>query len=128
MIFAALGLNPVMNIMCLPFALVVSVIAATTVFRNVFLAHDSFSSETTGPTSSSSNPLPYNSRLPGGTRHGTRKNTEIPLNEYRSTGAVGAISVHRVVELAHDQDTPRHKTDVDSMTSLSEREKSHLVL
>ncbi|KAF5371792.1 hypothetical protein D9758_003523 [Tetrapyrgos nigripes] len=43
MIFASLVLNPVMNIICLPFAIVVSVIAATTVFRHVFLLYDSFS-------------------------------------------------------------------------------------
>jgi hypothetical protein len=39
-VFAALQLNPVMNLMCLPLALVVSTIAASTVFRNVFVAHD----------------------------------------------------------------------------------------
>jgi len=36
-VMAILQLNPVMNIIALPFALVVSVIAATTVFRNVRL-------------------------------------------------------------------------------------------
>jgi hypothetical protein len=41
---ASLRLNPVMNIIALPFALVVSVIAATTVFRNVFVTHDGFAS------------------------------------------------------------------------------------
>ncbi|KAG6885875.1 hypothetical protein C0993_008394 [Termitomyces sp. T159_Od127] len=109
MVFASLGLNPVMNIMCLPFALVVSVIASTTVFRNVFVTYDSFSSEGTGPNSSNSTPLNYSGRLAmSGTRVNTsrRVTTEIPLNDYKSTGAVGAISVHRVVELAHDDDAP----------------------
>jgi hypothetical protein len=37
-LFAALGLSPVMNLFFLPFALVVSALAATTVFRNVLMA------------------------------------------------------------------------------------------
>lgn len=37
-----------MNLFGVPFALVVSVIAATTVFRNVFTASDSFSGELRG--------------------------------------------------------------------------------
>jgi hypothetical protein len=37
MVLAALALNPVMIIICLPFALVVSTIAATTIFRNVLV-------------------------------------------------------------------------------------------
>lgn len=32
--------------------------------------------------------------------------TDIPLSDYKSTGAVGTISVHRVVELAHEDDAP----------------------
>jgi hypothetical protein len=54
MVLAALALNPVMNIICLPFALVISTIAATTVFRNVFVLHDAPMYDTTGsggPTS-----------------------------------------------------------------------------
>ncbi len=34
-----------MNIITLPFAIVVSVIAATTVFRNVFIAYDNFAGD-----------------------------------------------------------------------------------
>lgn len=47
-VLAGLQLNPVMNLVAVPFALVVSVIAATTVFRNVFTASDSFSGELRG--------------------------------------------------------------------------------
>jgi hypothetical protein len=46
MIFAALALNPVMNLMCLPFALVVSTLASTTVFRNLYRMHDSLAPDT----------------------------------------------------------------------------------
>ncbi|KAG6815235.1 hypothetical protein H0H87_003730, partial [Tephrocybe sp. NHM501043] len=116
MIIACLGLNPVMNIIALPFALVVSVIAATTVFRNVFTAYDAFASDGTagGGVSSSgrqSGPLAYTGRITVGggrtntTRHG---DTGIPLTEYKNNGGVGTISVHRVVELAHDDDAPHH--------------------
>jgi len=42
MIFACLQLSPVMNIIGLPFAHVVSVIACSIVFRNVFMLNDSF--------------------------------------------------------------------------------------
>ncbi|KAG6865412.1 hypothetical protein C0991_002906, partial [Blastosporella zonata] len=115
MIIASLGLNPVMNIVALPFALVVSVIASTTVFRNVFTTYDAFASEVTGGAVSSSaqnsGPLAYNGgRLTVGTRGNTtrRMDTAIPLSEYKHTGNVGAISVHRVVELAHDEDAPHH--------------------
>ncbi|KAG8898722.1 hypothetical protein FRC01_010788, partial [Tulasnella sp. 417] len=44
-ILASLDLNPIMNIIVLPMTLVVSVIASTTVFRNVFTLHDDFASE-----------------------------------------------------------------------------------
>ncbi|KAH0583437.1 hypothetical protein H2248_009065 [Termitomyces sp. 'cryptogamus'] len=129
MIFATLGLNPVMNIMCLPFALVVSVIASTTVFRNVFTAHDSFSSEGTGPSSSNSAPLNYGSRLDvSGTRLNTsrRVTTEIPLNDYKSSGTVGAISIHRVVELAHDDEAAHTKSECGS-DSLTHEEKARVL-
>ncbi|KAG6915742.1 hypothetical protein DXG01_010039 [Tephrocybe rancida] len=115
MIMATLGLNPVMNIVALPFALVVSVIAATTVFRNVFMAYDAFASSkgTGGGISSSgmhSGPLSYNGRqaVSGSRMNTIRRNTEIPLTEYKTNGGVGAINVHRVVELAHDEDAPHH--------------------
>ncbi|KAG6888367.1 hypothetical protein C0992_008669 [Termitomyces sp. T32_za158] len=120
MVFAALGLNPVMNIMCLPFALVVSVIASTTVFRNVFITYDSFSSEGNGPSSSNSTPLNYSGRLAmSGSRMNSsrRVTTEIPLNDYKSTGAAGTISVHRVIELAHDEYAPHTRSEYGSETS-----------
>ncbi|TFK36382.1 hypothetical protein BDQ12DRAFT_248941 [Crucibulum laeve] len=115
MIMASLALNPVMNIIALPFALVVSVIASTTVFRNVFIAHDSFFSDASGPGTSASGRTsdgPLN-RL-GGPRinfsHNAsshRMNSDIPLGEYKSTHDVGAISVHRVVDIEVDG-TPMH--------------------
>ena len=50
---ASLGLNPVMIIIMLPFALVVSVIASTTVFRNVFITYDGFEDSSAGWPSNS---------------------------------------------------------------------------
>ncbi|KAG9047061.1 hypothetical protein FS837_003147 [Tulasnella sp. UAMH 9824] len=59
-VLGALALNPVMNIFALPFALVVSVIAATAVFRNVFTLYDGFASGAT----SNSNSRPTTSGQP----------------------------------------------------------------
>ncbi|KAF5369189.1 hypothetical protein D9615_009957 [Tricholomella constricta] len=117
-VMAALGLNPVMNIIALPFALVVSVIAATTVFRNVFIAYDAFSGDGSGSGSGGhssgchySGPLSYNNRLASNGQRGTSSRhttNDIPLSQYKSSHDVGAVSVHRVVELAVD-DTPHTK-------------------
>ncbi|KAJ3503300.1 hypothetical protein NLJ89_g8494 [Agrocybe chaxingu] len=76
-IFAGLQLNPVMNIMFLPFALVVSVIAATTVFRNVFTAYDAFSNDTghSGHSGHSSSRLGEGSVLRTGARILFKHNT-----------------------------------------------------
>jgi hypothetical protein len=109
-VFAALKLNPVMNIIALPFALVVSVIAATTVFRNVFIAYDDFSSDTTAGASSShhgqSSNVAFNRvQVSHGTRGATvsgRRFTrdDIPMGDFKSSPDVtGGVSIHRVVEL-----------------------------
>jgi hypothetical protein len=106
---ASLRLNPVMNIIALPFALVVSVIAATTVFRNVFIAHDGFASgSSSGQHGANSSSVGYS--LPRFFTGGTRSLTSwsrgptkdrIPLDEYKSQD-VGAISIHRVVDIDVD--------------------------
>jgi hypothetical protein len=102
---ASLGLNPVMNIIALPFALVVSVIAATTVFRNVFTAFDAFSSESSGQTSGTGihSGGPLNRLTAGGQRltSSRRMTNDIPLGDYKSHD-VTAISVHRVVDMDVD--------------------------
>jgi hypothetical protein len=56
MIFASLALNPVMNLMFLPASQVVSTLAATTVFRNVFRIHDAFAVDSSLPRYQSNNP------------------------------------------------------------------------
>jgi hypothetical protein len=56
MIFAALALNQVMNIMNLPFAAVVSTVAATTVFRNVFSMHGGLAVDSSLPRYASNGP------------------------------------------------------------------------
>ncbi|KAF9014209.1 hypothetical protein BDQ17DRAFT_447875 [Cyathus striatus] len=111
MIMAALALNPVMNIIALPFALVISVMASTTVFRNVFIKHDAFSAESTGPGTSGSRgishsadtgPLNFNRFGPGRFQSAHRTN-DIQLGDYNKShhdvGHVGAISVTRVVDI-----------------------------
>ncbi|KAF9057166.1 hypothetical protein BJ165DRAFT_12626 [Panaeolus papilionaceus] len=90
-VFAGLHYNPVLNIMCLPFALVVSVIAATTVFRNVFTAYEAFDegyNPNTGRSTGSSSLRTgarihfWNSRAQVSTVEQVTKN-EIPLGDYK---------------------------------------------
>jgi len=92
-----------MNIMCLPFALVVSVIAATAVFRNVFTAYDSFSSEGVKHSGGSSGPMGLgghggahpNSGSGGGSGaggKGLRTGARILFNHNTSTYAGGATT------------------------------------
>ncbi|KAG5634889.1 hypothetical protein H0H81_000406 [Sphagnurus paluster] len=128
-VMASLGLNPVMNIMALPFALVVSVIAATTVFRNVFTAYDAFSSDTSGQGGLSSSgahtgPLYNINRPTTGSQRVTTTSTrnmtnEIPLNHYKSTHDVGQISIHRVVELDVENNIQTKSQGLDSEHRLS---------
>lgn len=110
---AVLALNPTMNVICLPFACVISVIAATTIFRNVFTLYDSFSGTTKGDSSnraiSELNRLNNPARITvatGGTRHIT--SNDIPLGDYKSQYTthnhytqheMGGISVHKVVDV-----------------------------
>ncbi|KAF8156883.1 hypothetical protein B0H34DRAFT_783168 [Crassisporium funariophilum] len=109
-VMAALHYNPVMNIMALPFALVVSVIAATTVFRNVFTAYDSFSSDSNKQSGNSGAPRSEGPLLRTGARILFANNTtthqvstnEIPLGEYKTNSDIGNISVHRVVDVEVD--------------------------
>ncbi|KAF8646947.1 hypothetical protein AX16_007039 [Volvariella volvacea WC 439] len=112
MIMASLALSPVMNIIALPFALVASVIASTTVFRNVFTLYDSWGKDTargSGNTGSVSGPgLPRfaggtgGGRLPFTTGQSNQVPTDnIPLGEYKSQD-IGAISVHKVVDVDID--------------------------
>lgn len=115
---ASLALNPVMNIITLPFALVVSVIAATTVFRNVFIRYESFSSGGSGGKNGSTarlnmgdtgiNRVASTTQInitPGATRQ--VPTSDIPLGEYKGQYVshhhytlhdAGGISVHKVVD------------------------------
>lgn len=115
---ASLALNPVMNIITLPFALVVSVIAATTVFRNVFIRYDAFSSGGSGGKNGSTarlnlgdtgiNRLASTTHVnipPGSARQVAT--SDIPLGEYKGQYVshqhytlhdAGGISVHKVVD------------------------------
>jgi len=98
---AGLHMNPVMNIITLPFALVVSVIAATTVFRNVFITYDNFTSDSndssgsSAPTLRTGTHILFNHNISG---QQTSKN-EIPLTENKSTHDMEAIPVHKVVDV-----------------------------
>ncbi|KAF9486181.1 hypothetical protein BDN70DRAFT_889562 [Pholiota conissans] len=100
-VMAGLQLNPVMNIMTLPFAVVVPVIVATTVFRNVFTESDNFYSDTSGPTdpthptSGGEGPfirtgahILFNHNT---STHPVLSTNEIPLGEYKSTHDIGFL-------------------------------------
>jgi hypothetical protein len=129
-IFAALSLNPVMNIMCLSFALVASVIAATRVFSHVFIAHDGLAS--TGMTSSSGTGVSPTgrhglARISGRSGH-QHSNNNIALGELRSRQEPPTISVHRIVEVEDDGlKHPYAAQDVESYGeySPSDEKRSH---
>ncbi|KAG8885203.1 hypothetical protein FRB98_001931 [Tulasnella sp. 332] len=109
-ILAGMKLNPIMNIIAIPFTLVVSVIAATTVFRNVFTMYDDFSGEnsphnntggssghgagvvTIGGTNGS-----RGARSGGTHRHG--QNTFALSSMKSSPNAMAGIEVHKVVDV-----------------------------
>ena len=103
---AGLQLNPSMNVMTLPFAAVVSVLAATMVFRNVFTAYDSFADRTLDPKYNSS--APKESTLRTGARILFNGNTttvqtvqttgEIPMGDYKAPDS-STIAVHKVVDV-----------------------------
>ena len=101
---AGLHMNPVMNIITLSFALVVSVIAATTVFRNVFIAYDNFTSDpndssgSSAPTLRTGTHILFNHNVSG---QQTSKN-EIPLGDYKATQDIEANPVHKVVDVEVD--------------------------
>ncbi|KAF5318849.1 hypothetical protein D9619_010967 [Psilocybe cf. subviscida] len=107
-IMAGLQLNPVMNIITLSFALVVSVIAATTVFRNVFTAYDNFHGDSDSPNGGSGRLADSGPFLRTGARILFNHNTtthqvstnEIPLGQYKTD--MSRVSVHKVVDVEVD--------------------------
>jgi hypothetical protein len=134
MIFAVLQLNPVMNIMCLPFALVVSVVASTTVFRNVFTSYDAFSKDSSGPTSGSkvsegiaglSAGMSGRPRFNLSHNHSTAGPTssnDIPLGEYKSQHET--ITVTKVVDIDVDHGGhPKYAVSTASLLRLGPSEK-----
>lgn len=128
MILAGLRLNAIMNIVRLlptavqsaqsftlavmhkiavPFSLVVSVIAATTVFRNVFIKYDHFS----GETSRSSHSNQAVATIGGTGRSGlSRARGNSASNNHVDTFALSsikavphaAVEVHKVVDIERD--------------------------
>lgn len=108
-IMAGIHMNPVMNIITLPFALVVSVIAATTVFRNVFTAYDNFTGDSNNPSGASGPNRSEGPTLRTGARilfnhnasHQQMSTNEIPLGDYKSTHDMD-IAVHKVVDVEVD--------------------------
>ncbi|KAG9019852.1 hypothetical protein FRB90_003442 [Tulasnella sp. 427] len=82
-VLAALTLNQVMNIFALPFALVVSVIASTAVFRNVFILYDGFA----GGPSSNSRPTTSGQAVIGNTMGNNRNTTrKMSMSKRNQTG------------------------------------------
>lgn len=135
-VLAGLNLNAIMNIMVLPMTLVVSVIASTTVFRNVFTLHDDFASEfekTNGK--SGTNPGTTNvSRITFGKGGSTRPPRFGPRRDFLTTAGtdhfametvnsspnLGGVEVTRTVDIERDADAHYngdHKVDVDDGTS-----------
>jgi hypothetical protein len=104
-IMAGLQLNPIMNIMTIPFALVVSVIAATTVFRNVFVAYDNFHGDADSPNGDSGRTANSGSFMRTGAQILFNHNTathqvstnEIPLGQYKTD--MSPASVHKLVDV-----------------------------
>ncbi|KAJ2926023.1 hypothetical protein H1R20_g11076, partial [Candolleomyces eurysporus] len=141
MIFAALQLNPVMNILCLPFALVVSVIAATTVFRNVFTAYDAFSKDhSTGPSSSSKGQRITEGLSGFSNRHNARLNVsqgypsqhmssnDIALGDYKHRDhhdSVSPIAVTKVVDIDVDGVPIGRQTRSQGDSDMDSVEKGH---
>lgn len=136
MIFASLQLNPPMNLMCLSFALMVSVIASTTIFRNVFTAYDAFSSGVAPSSNQSSRGFsePFaNSRAMGGrfnvsggplaSGRNTHTASDIPLGNYGHEG----ISVHKMVDIDVDgvamSSSNDRKTQMSDDNSLMEKNR-----
>lgn len=94
-VLGALALNPVMNIFALPFALVVSVIASTAVFRNVFTLYDDFAG---GP---SSNSRPTNSGQPVvGATTGARTNVRKTSITKKSNNGLDSFALNPVSHTA----------------------------
>ncbi|KAG8949821.1 hypothetical protein FRC00_007962 [Tulasnella sp. 408] len=133
-VLAALSLNPIMNIIVLPMTLVVSVIASTTVFRNVFILHDDFASEsertgkpsTNQPTATvsritfgkgSNRPPRFGGRRDFLTTNGT---DTFAMETVRSSPNLGGVEVTRTVDIERDGDAQYNgdlKADVDDGTS-----------
>jgi hypothetical protein len=91
-----------MNIIALPFALVVSVIAATTVFRNVFTAYDAFAFSSANPaTGSGSKGSNSNSREPNRINLSqTMISTgDIPLSSFKGQQT---LAVHQTIDIDVD--------------------------
>lgn len=112
-----------MNIMTLPFALVVSVIAATTVFRNVFVSFDNFAGDS-NPANNNSNPWSKqntkasrivfkNSMATSNGESSSSSDQSIKMDPIKS-GA--SITVSRVVEVSVDE--PRSNRDLEKGSSL----------
>ncbi|KJA26745.1 hypothetical protein HYPSUDRAFT_1029023 [Hypholoma sublateritium FD-334 SS-4] len=106
-VMAGLQLNPVMNIITLSFAVVVSVIAATTVFRNVFTAYDNFANDnivaantngSDGPHLRTGPRILFNHNI--STQMHQLSTNEIPLGEYKTQSSeCGELSVRKVVDV-----------------------------
>jgi hypothetical protein len=116
-------LNPVMNIMCLPFALVASVIAATTVFRHVFTLHDGLASNNQSSSASGAVTPPVTRHTFGGMGRQSRNpaGAGIALGELRSRNeGPQTISVHKMVEVEQtsDESMPHSPYKTDDIESL----------
>ena len=90
-----------MNIIALPFALVVSVIAATTVFRNVFTAYDSFAFSSANPAAGSGSKGSDSARGPN---HINLSQTmisagDIPLGNFKGQQS---LAVHQTIDIDVD--------------------------
>ncbi|KAG9017530.1 hypothetical protein FRB90_000955 [Tulasnella sp. 427] len=136
-ILAALSLNPIMNIIVLPMTLVVSVIASTTVFRNVFTLHDGFASEfektgtdhpagTTGASRITFGAKGASRPPRFGAGGGFMTNERTDQFAMQSLKSGGGVQVTKVVDVERDADLPYdgdHKVDNDDGSSFTTRDE-----
>ncbi|KAG8857664.1 hypothetical protein FRB96_005682 [Tulasnella sp. 330] len=117
-ILSAMRLNAIMNIIAVPFALTVSVIAATTVFRHVFTMYDDFSSDTSPHNTSGLSAQGGVVTIGGTNASRTARSRGLSLSKHRhgqdtfalssvksSPNAMAGIEVHKAINV--DGDTSR---------------------
>jgi len=134
-ILGGIELNPVLSVISLPFTVIVSVIASTTVFCNVFLLSGNFSSNHAQDEMSVGEQRATFGRS-GGFRASklTSDRDHFALRQTRTAASTGdGIEVHKVVEIDVERENgsfsfPSHKAQAtDDDLSISENQNDNKV-